>query len=75
MKFQSDLDRCGKNLSRLREKQRITVDALAVLSGVLKDSINNFERGKGGDMPIGDLLKIAEVLDIELIAIFSRHGS
>ena len=75
MKFQSNLDRCGKNLRRLREKQRMSVAALAALSGVTEDAISRFEQGQGGGVAIADLLKIAEVLDVELSYIFSGPGS
>ncbi len=66
MKFQSDLNRCGDNLRHLREKQRMTIDALAVLSGIPADMISRFEKGEGGDVAIADLLKLAEVLNARL---------
>jgi transcriptional regulator with XRE-family HTH domain len=72
MKLQQDLDRCGKNLSQLREKQRMTISALSALSGVAEDVIIRFEQGKGGDTSINELLKVAEVLDVELSAILTK---
>lgn len=66
MKLQTALAQCGGNFRRLREQRRISVDALATLSGIDDRTIRQFEQGKGGDVAIIDLLRIAEVLDIEL---------
>lgn len=71
MNFKADLARCGNNLRWFREQQRITIEALSALSGVAEDTIMRFEQGNGGDMIIANLLKLAEVLDVELSHIFS----
>jgi transcriptional regulator with XRE-family HTH domain len=70
MKFQANLVRCGDNLRQIREKQRMTINALAVLSGVDPEVISLFELGSGGGMALTDLLRLTEVLGVELTAIF-----
>lgn len=57
--------KCAANLQQIRGERRLSVEALAVLSGVDENEIRQIESGVA-DSYIESLMKLAETLNVDL---------
>ena len=70
----SDIPAVGDNLKRERRKQHLTLDALALASGVSKAMLSQIEANKVNPT-IGTLWKVVKALNIDFDAVLSGEHS
>ena len=68
-----DIPAVGDNLKRERRKQHLTLDSLALLSGVSKAMLSQIEANKVNPT-IGTLWKVVKALNIEFDAVLSGEN-
>lgn len=65
--------RCGRNLRQVREEKRMSVEALAALSGVDEDEIKGIAAGTN-DFYISTLFLLVDELNVDFRRIMVSHS-
>ena len=64
---------CRKRILELCKERGITVNKLAILSGVTQSTLNNIISGRNNSVTVSTLKKLCDGLDITIIDFFSAE--
>jgi len=62
---------CRARILELCEKNNITVNKLAIISGVTQSTLNNIVSGRNNSMTVSTVKKLCDGLEITIIDFFS----
>ena len=61
---------CRKRIQELCSQRKITLNKLAIMSGVTQSTLNNIVSGRNNSLTVSTLKKLCDGLDISLIEFF-----